>query len=342
MSVLITLLVTFAVAFPAGWLLCRAWLASSANGSISRQQHHDMLKAQRSRYRKQVQKIHALVKHHEESRDKVRAKLARQKNRLDEMTEQLAERAEEVATLRNAQIEVEQRRARAEQKLAEAEDTITATARDGAAQDYTLLRIERDELLARVQRLEAESDENVRAAAERDAAANATAKAERGELRDRLNSSERRVRELENQLTERDERIEELREEVESWKHRLAPMARQLQKHKEIIRRGSHKVKDTEPDEDLPRDNLQTIRGIGPALERRLRAQGVHNFGQLAAMSAEELEDLAGRLAIARTLPARDGWVRQAAELAAAQTPDPAVAENASQTETQAAADCDS
>ena len=146
------------------------------------------------------------------------------------------------------------------------------------------------------------------------------AKAERGELRDRLTSSERRVRELENQVTERDNKIEELREEVESWKHRLAPMARQLQKHKEIIRRGSHAVKKPEPEEDLPRDNLQKIRGIGPALERRLRAQGVQNFAQLAAMSSAELEGLADRLAIAPTLPARDEWVRQATELSAAQS----------------------
>ncbi|MDJ0926773.1 MAG: hypothetical protein QNJ73_03895 [Gammaproteobacteria bacterium] len=330
MSVVITLLVTFAVAFPAGWLLCRAWLAASASGTVSRRQHHDMLQAQRSRYRKRVQQIHALVKHHESSRDKVRAKLADQKQHLDKMTEQLAERAEEVANLRNAHVAAEQRRARAEQKLEEAENTITARANDGTAQDSTLLRIERDELLARVQRLEAESDANARAAEERDAEAEATVKAERGELRDRLTSSERRVRELENQITERDHRIEELREEVESWKHRLAPMARQLQKHKEIIRRGADAAKKPEPEEDLPRDNLQKIRGIGPALERRLRAQGVHNFAQLAAMSPDELEGLADRLAIAPTLPARDEWVRQAVELSSAQNPGHAVAEGAS------------
>ena len=86
MSNLIVLLIAVGTAFPAGWLLCRAWTnASKTDGdSISRDKHHAMLQAQRSRYRRQVQRVAELVRRHEAARDQLRDKLAA----IDEQTEE--------------------------------------------------------------------------------------------------------------------------------------------------------------------------------------------------------------------------------------------------------------
>ncbi len=301
-----TSLVSIAVAFPAGWMLCRAWLSQVAGNTRLRnpaqspapgdpgETREDQLRASGERLRAQ--------------RNELAGKLAAAEQQIDSLTTQLARRAEQVAALRREQ----------RQQPAPPEDA------SGAVQEVTLLRIERDELLARVQRLQAEAKNRGSVVP---AAADAGVRAERGELRERLAASERALRQAEGRLTEREREIEELRQEVESWKHRLAPLARQLQKQREVIRRQAQPPAPPQP-AGLPRDDLQRIRGIGPALERRLRAQGIHSYAQLAAMSEPALAALADKLAIAKALPMRDEWVRQARELAGfdpSETPDTSV-----------------
>jgi len=297
---LITSLLTIAVAFPAGWVLCRAWLSQAGAPSRTRATAvpREQLQAQQDKLRASAERLRA-------QRNELAGKLAAAEQQIDSLTTQLARRAEQVAALRREQ-----------QQPAPAEDG------SGAAQELNLLRIERDELLARLQRLQAETEGRSENAAP--PADESGARAERGELRERLAASERARRQAEGRLAERDRQIEELRQEVESWKHRLAPLARQLQKQREIIRRQAQPAPSSQP-AGLPRDDLQRIRGIGPALERRLRAQGIHSYAQLAAMSERELAALADKLAIATALPMRDEWVRQARELAGfdpSETPD--------------------
>lgn len=66
------------------------------------------------------------------------------------------------------------------------------------------------------------------------------------------------------------------------------------------------------------RDDLKQIAGIGPALEKKLNAEGIVSFGQVAALKKADIERLeqtvirfAGRIT-------RENWVGQAKKLARA------------------------
>jgi predicted flap endonuclease-1-like 5' DNA nuclease len=70
-------------------------------------------------------------------------------------------------------------------------------------------------------------------------------------------------------------------------------------------------------------DNLQRIRGIGPVIDGLLRAMGITTFRQIAALSPAEQGRLGDLLGAFRGRIARDRWIEQAAELAAATEPRP-------------------
>lgn len=61
-------------------------------------------------------------------------------------------------------------------------------------------------------------------------------------------------------------------------------------------------------------DNLQQIKGIGPAMEKRLKADGVHKFSQIAAWDESTVAAMDEKLN-ARGRIAREGWVAQAKDL---------------------------
>jgi large subunit ribosomal protein L21 len=61
------------------------------------------------------------------------------------------------------------------------------------------------------------------------------------------------------------------------------------------------------------KDNLKTIRGIGPAIEKRLNNAGVYTFEALAGLSVAELENILGN---ARRLAQEDDLIAQAKKLA--------------------------
>ncbi len=336
---MITALIAVAVAFPAGWLLCRVLLLPRSVGDsdgdvISITRHHALLKAQRSRYRRRVQLIHRVVRRHEATRDQIRDRLNKVQQR---MSIDAAERDAMLRDLEDRGGQIEKLRKQADEQANEIERLQSAQSNQPKAepevaesQDLSLLRIERDELLGRVQRLE-----EAAATAETSSAAAdmfTSLRAECGELRERLGDRERAAKRLEVQLLDRDNHIEELKQEVESWKRRLAPMAQQLRQHREALR-GAAAEPQAQPVEqaadqtieappEADPDDLQQIRGIGPALERRLRNQGVTTFRELAQMSESDLETLATKLGIAPALPGRDQWVAQARRLAEDQLAD--------------------
>jgi len=113
-------------------------------------------------------------------------------------------------------------------------------------------------------------------------------------------------------------KAEKLLEKLDRWKQRVAPLAEKLREQQVLIRRLQEDEKSpsgsVDSSDDSP-DNLQKIRGIGPALERRLNNSGIHRFQQIAQMSEKELANIAAELAISPTLAARDGWIKQACEL---------------------------
>lgn len=63
-------------------------------------------------------------------------------------------------------------------------------------------------------------------------------------------------------------------------------------------------------------DDLKQLKGVGPALEKKLHANGVTTFAQIAAWGAEDIADMDDKLSFKGRIE-RDGWVDQAKLLAA-------------------------
>ncbi len=63
-------------------------------------------------------------------------------------------------------------------------------------------------------------------------------------------------------------------------------------------------------------DDLKQLKGVGPALEKKLHDNGVTTFAQIAAWNAEDIADMDDKLSFKGRIE-RDGWVDQAKLLAA-------------------------
>ncbi|MEM1273982.1 MAG: 50S ribosomal protein L21 [Pseudomonadota bacterium] len=63
-------------------------------------------------------------------------------------------------------------------------------------------------------------------------------------------------------------------------------------------------------------DDLKKLSGVGPALEKKLHAAGVTSFAQIAAWSPEDVAEMDEKLSFKGRIE-RDGWIEQAAKLAA-------------------------
>ncbi|SMP30582.1 NADH-quinone oxidoreductase subunit E [Shimia sagamensis] len=63
-------------------------------------------------------------------------------------------------------------------------------------------------------------------------------------------------------------------------------------------------------------DDLKQLKGVGPALEKKLHENGVTSFAQIAAWGPAEIEDMDDKLSFKGRIE-RDGWVDQANLLAA-------------------------
>jgi predicted flap endonuclease-1-like 5' DNA nuclease len=70
---------------------------------------------------------------------------------------------------------------------------------------------------------------------------------------------------------------------------------------------------------DQPGDAFTAIKGIGPAMEERLRATGVTSVAQVAAWSGDDIEAIAPRLKIRSERIRREAWVEQAQAMMAGQ-----------------------
>ena len=69
------------------------------------------------------------------------------------------------------------------------------------------------------------------------------------------------------------------------------------------------------PEGNSPRDDLQQIKGVGPAIEKTLNEMGIFSFQQLAEMSEYDIDRVARRLKGFRTRIYREDWIGQAREL---------------------------
>jgi predicted flap endonuclease-1-like 5' DNA nuclease len=328
MQTLVAGLVVLAVAFPAGWLVCRAWMTAQAPGAkasddmIPVSRHHEMLRTQRSLYRRRVQKIHKMVRKHEATRDQIRDKLTRLQQNMQSEAQESGDRDDEVerlrqtaATLKKALDNKREQLEQARTVIGRLEEQLAAEESDEASSnnEIDLLRIERDELSARVRRLQLPTGPAVEEQGDSE-----TLREKLGETRENLAAREHRIRDLERQLEQHELQQKELEATIDSWKRRISPLSRQLQLQRELIRRlraGDSAAVDAAPEEAGEPDELQRIRGIGPALERRLNAQGIFRYEQIALLGEDELQGLADKLAISPALPLRDNWVARSQRL---------------------------
>ncbi len=62
-------------------------------------------------------------------------------------------------------------------------------------------------------------------------------------------------------------------------------------------------------------DDLKTLSGVGPALEKKLHAAGVTTFAQIAAWTEDDIAAMDEKLSFKGRIE-REGWVAQAIELA--------------------------
>ncbi len=66
---------------------------------------------------------------------------------------------------------------------------------------------------------------------------------------------------------------------------------------------------------DAGADDLKTLSGVGPALEKKLHAAGVTTFAQIAAWTEEDVAAMDEKLSFKGRIE-REGWIYQAKELA--------------------------
>lgn len=100
----------------------------------------------------------------------------------------------------------------------------------------------------------------------------------------------------------RENEIEDLHSENSSLREYIRTLESQLQAKS----RGAESVRGTvagslspaetpAPEQSASqKDDLKTIRGIGPAIEKKLNNAGIHTYAALAALSQQQLESILG------------------------------------------------
>ena len=116
----------------------------------------------------------------------------------------------------------------------------------------------------------------------------------------------------------RENDIEDIRNENASLKEYIRSLEMQLQpkslEAKSVKRTASQPTESLAPTRTkLEKDDLKIIKGIGPAIEKKLNNAGIHTFDALARLSVEELENILGN---AKRLAQEGNLIEQAAALA--------------------------
>lgn len=313
-----------AVAFLAGWLTGRAvYRVCTAREFVPLARHREDLLTQRQRYRRRLRALRDACARYKLGEDQLRSTLRTAENHQATQTKLLTSAQAEIAALRGRVAELngvahareqglEQLRASWEESqdaLRAAQDRIVAF-----ESDHGLLRIERDELVARTQRLRT-LPPSAADTGPPPAPGDREARAELGSLREELSGRNARIHQLECKLRESEVRMTDLESTLNTWKYRIAPLALHKKLQRDLLRDATTDLAQPVTAPDPGPDDLKRIRGIGRTLEKKLRAEGISRFDQLACMSPVELANLAVRLGIAASRPARDSWAEQAAEL---------------------------
>ena len=140
-------------------------------------------------------------------------------------------------------------------------------------------------------------------------------------LIERYRVRDREAKELEAELAEARAQVLRLEESNGVTISRVEPVL-----HPEVLTDGHDASNETidneqldpsDPDQSgsISRDNLQQIKGIGPAIERTLNELGIYRFHEIASMSEYDINRVAERLQGFHSRIYREDWIGQAREL---------------------------
>jgi len=113
--------------------------------------------------------------------------------------------------------------------------------------------------------------------------------------------------------------MEDIRSENESLREYIRAMESKLQAKSLEPKPVAQSMPQPEPSQSEPvqttnlKDDLKQIRGIGPAIEKKLNNAGILSFQSLAGLSVQELEQILGN---ARRLAQEGDLIKQAKKLA--------------------------
>jgi len=325
MATVVIALVSFACAFVAGGMLSKVYFTVHGAGADTTTETE--LNEQRRRYRKRIDALQRVIERHEDAQALLKVKLTRHQTATAKHTLNPIPPSDELVDLQHAAQELRAQLAIRDKELGVLRGRIAPLAESRDAErrklectqnEIGLLRIERDELLARIQRLEADPKAHVNQMATRDDGRTDLAaglRAEMGEMRENLAKRDRQVHDLELRLKESDTRIVKLQALLESWKQRVSPLTSKLKQQRDLIREYRERRSVPTGESPTSNDDLKKIRGIGPALERRLHRHGIRHLEQIAELSESELVKIAEHIAIAPNLAQRDRWIEQARAL---------------------------
>ena len=131
-------------------------------------------------------------------------------------------------------------------------------------------------------------------------------------LLERYRTRDDEARQLEAELAEAHQRIEELENGEAQSETRIEP----VRDPDELTDgRGASNDPIDSGIQEMPRDDLKRIKGVGPAIEKTLNELGIFRFEQIAEMSEYEIDRVAQRLKGFHSRTYREDWMGQAREL---------------------------
>jgi chromosome segregation ATPase len=256
LRMLVSLVVLFvsssACAFFVGWLLGKALTRAKLGEMVPADRHRALMQALRKRYQRRLRSARNVLIRYKASREQIRNALKEADNRstvksellrcletetnanrarIGELTSRLASHQGLIAALRSDKQTLQR-------QLQDAQARFSSTERE-----HGLLRIERDELAARTQRLRALSRSDAPPAEgvvadelAGDQPVDET-RAQLGALRENLAERDDRIQELERQLRDTECRRRDLETSLHNWKLRIAPLAFQLKRQRDRNRK---------------------------------------------------------------------------------------------------------
>ena len=161
-------------------------------------------------------------------------------------------------------------------------------------------------------------------------------------LRTELGRWQERVPPLLARYRERDEEARTLERDLAAARDRIADLEQRARNGTRIEPVGDAQIGDLDASNDqyedtlsiesvdaspVPgdrRDDLQKIRGIGPAIEKTLHGLGILSLRQIAELTDRDVDRIAGEIRGFRSRLEREDWVGQARELLGDRSTDPA------------------